>query len=280
MNKYLLKAAELNKEASNALTRYISSNRGDFPKSRLLDLVDKGALRDPGTILRGRLKGMDKQVEELGRKYNYVERQHKVDPDVNREYGMTVTATNADGRYVVHPSGAVEHQPRLVGNTYYPSRTYDFNDFDSVSRGFVDANIASHERVHEAKEVIKSIRQTLPDQKIFGHQSPNVMIRESTDVHSNPYAHLVPPAVQRNEYPDWPVIRSFNRSASKDANLVRALSGLPYGSKVPNNIYRKISSLQTSQVSQIAKKVKDSTRDYSAAELGYSPEYGGTLYRS
>lgn len=77
MNKYLLKAAELNKEASNVLTRYISANRSDFPKSRLLDLVDKGALRDPGTVLRGRLKGIDKQVEELGRKYNYVEQQHK-----------------------------------------------------------------------------------------------------------------------------------------------------------------------------------------------------------
>lgn len=220
MNKYLEKIAELEKSSGNRLVRYISENRENFPLSRLLSLSEKGVLKSPEQLLPGRNLGSKNQFEATARKYGL----NIVDQDPSKylphKPGTAAISRglNRQGGYSSKLSG---YNPGNVSthNTVPPLYAPVHGNHEENIRRLADTHVGNHE-TFEMDEGLRMVfgKGYNPATSHLGHHNMAVLLRESRDMSSNPYAHVVPP-LYREDVPSKVINESMSKGLPIDKEL-------------------------------------------------------------
>lgn len=316
MNKYLEKIA------GNRLVRHIAENRENFPLSRLLGLAEKGVLKTPEQLLPGRNFGANKQFVETSKKHGLKPRE-----------GDWVD----DG--IVYP-GTSTVDRRVLSDGQYRSRSLQYDDgtkmqhiavpplYDPIPGNHVenlrrlhDTHINNHEtfEMDEGFRLIdKGFKRPLPklpnisqpseDFRTATHWSPAVLLRESRDMSSNPYAHVGPPSTnlkafsaltneakrtganlqtlmtQRRLAPtDISSLIPMARLQTGESGLVKALQGgKPYQSNPTSSDIRRARNTPHAESEALTDKVKGNlyNRVKMNAQLAHDTTRGNPAYRN
>ena len=197
MNKYLEKIA------GNRLVRHIAENRENFPLSRLLGLAEKGVLKTPEQLLPGRNLGVVNQFTDIAQKYGLKPKQGVAIPAFPRmgvaiaDRGVSVgggyTSTVGFRGDASRPFAEVRVPP-----LYNP---VPGNHAENIKR-ISDTHTNNHE-TFEMDEALRTLKKTglLGDgYNVKSHNNPAVLLRESRDMSSNPYSHIIPPAPKKDDY--------------------------------------------------------------------------------
>lgn len=200
MNKYLEKIA------GNRLIRHIAENRENFPLSRLLGLAEKGVLKSPEQLLPGRNLGAVKQLESIASRHKLKVAPGDIDLNAPQSVG-TLRLQNRlleGGNYGAFSRMSMDGRERYA-NMFVPP-LYKPTKGDQVAniRGLHSTHVHNHEafEVDEAFKAMRDGRSDImygnvvrgKDYTVAGHNNASVLLRESRDMSSNPYAHISPPA--------------------------------------------------------------------------------------
>ena len=279
MNKYLVKIA------GNRLIRHIAENRENFPLSRLLDMAERGVIKSPEQLLPGRNFGALAQTDRMIRKHGMEPIVGELDGDaaLKRGKALVTRATLPNGEYSslsVKSKGEPAQLlslPRLHGPD--PG-----NHVENIRR-LQDTHVNNHE-LFEMDEAFRAMgrgrTKSLDDSTISStsryevdgdHWNPAVLLRESRDMSSNPYAHISPPSDFRDRFsklqqearesgrpvselvdtrrlPERDLSASLTsfRTASGEAGLVKALQrGKPYQSNPTSSDIRRSRNVTSTQ---------------------------------
>ncbi len=216
MNRYLEKIAGnigqvedlnmnnryLEKIAGNRLIRHIAENRENFPMSRLLEMAEKGLIKSPEQLLPGRNLGVKNQFNATAQKYGLNTSERPVSllfPSLNVAVADRTVAVN--GKYY-SKMGMTEDKSKVFVENKVPP-LYDpvpGNHVENIKR-ISDTHANNHE-TFEADEGLRKFRRGMlaDGTETHGHHNPAVLLRESRDMSSNPYAHIVPPQPNKDEY--------------------------------------------------------------------------------
>lgn len=211
-NIYLEKIAEMQKVAGNRLVQYISENRKDFPLSRLMGLVDKGVLKSPEQLVPGRNLGSLNQLDALTKRHKLSIQGVAAQPSVNlpanvatirrglyNDGGFSASGMSMDGRSKFQQLSIPALRPAVPG------------DVSANIRQLHDTHISNHEafEMDEAFRAMKEgrldlnldTRTMIPGRNftVAGHNNAAVLLRESRDMSSNPYAHISPTSTNFRE---------------------------------------------------------------------------------
>lgn len=204
MNQYLEKIA------GNRLIRHIAENRQNFPLSRLTRMADSGVIKSPEQLLPGRNLGAVNQFNATAKKHGMAPVEGpadtffasssvaKVDRGINpggqyrslslkNEYGHPIQQTVVPALYPPVPGDHVANIKRLHDTHVNNHETFEMDEaFRMMGRG----------------RTSKMMGNTLPSEafKTESHHNPAVLLRESRDMSSNPYAHISPAATEINKY--------------------------------------------------------------------------------
>jgi len=316
MNKYLEKIA------GNRLIRHIAENRENFPLSRLLGLAEKGVLKSPEQLLPGRNFGADKQFIETSQKHGLKPVQGDwVDEGI--VYPGTATVDRkvlSDGKYrsrslqyddgtkMQHiavpplydpiPGNHVENIRRLHDTHVNNHETFEMDEgFRLIGKGFKS-------RMPNAT----SISQPSEDFHTATHWSPAVLLRESRDMSSNPYAHVGPPSTNLKAFSaltdeakrtgaklqtlmterriapsDISSLIPMARLQSGESGLVKSLQGgKPYQSNPTSADIRRARNMRHAESEALLTKAKGNlyTRTRLNAQLAHDTIRGNPAYRN
>ena len=224
MNKYLEKIA------GNRLVRHIAENRENFPLSRLLGLAEKGALKTPEQLLPGRNLGAVNQLEGIAARNGLTIQRGDIDLNAH-QMANSMRVQNrllSNGGYGgfarkdINTGGSYSNI--MVPPLYQPMK----GDIAANIRGLHSTHVNNHE-AFEADEAFRAIKGGRTDTtmgnlirgedfKVAGHNNAAVLLRESRDMSSNPYAHISPPST------NFLKARSVGKDAKKLGVDVRDLT--------------------------------------------------------
>lgn len=202
----------LEKIAGNRLIQHIAENRKDFPLSRLMGLVEKGVLKSPEQLVPGRNLGSLNQLDALTKRHKLSIQGVAAQPSVNvpanvvtvkrgisKDGGYSLSGMSMDGRSKFQQLSIPTLRPAVPG------------DVSANIRQLHDTHISNHEafEMDEAFRAMKEGRldlnldtRTMTPGRNFtvaGHNNAAVLLRESRDMSSNPYAHISPTSTNFKE---------------------------------------------------------------------------------
>lgn len=200
MNKYLEKIA------GNRLIRHIAENRENFPLSRLLGMAEKGVIKSPEQLLPGRNLGVKNQLDAITSRHKVKLQHGDIDINAPQEVG-TLRVQNrllSDGGYGAFSRMSTNGRERYANMFVPPIHNPVKGDVESNLRGLHSTHVNNHE-AFEVDEAFKAIRDGRSDVMmgnvvrgkdftVAGHNNASVLLRESRDMSSNPYAHISLPA--------------------------------------------------------------------------------------
>lgn len=244
MNKYLEKIA------GNRLIRHIAENRENFPLSRLLGLAEKGVLKSPEQLLPGRNLGVKNQFNSMAQKHGLKARERPVSmlfPSLDTAVADRAVAVN--GKYY-SKMGMTEDKSRVYIENKVPP-LYDpvpGNHVENIKR-ISDTHANNHE-TFEADEGLRKFRRGMIEDgtETNGHHNPAVLLRESRDMSNNPYAHIVPPQPNKDEY--FKFVEQARRQGKDLAEEIQRSRILPVDPSADLPLYRARSG-EADYVSQL-----------------------------
>lgn len=203
----------MQKVAGNRLVQYISENRKDFPLSRLMGLVEKGVLKSPEQLVPGRNLGSLNQLQDITKRHKMSLTEVNNHPmvelpanvtTVRRGFsdkgGFSASGMSIDGRRRFQQLSIPTLKPAVPGDTL------------TNIKQLQDTHLANHE-AFEMDEAFRAMREgrvdidhvtgmVIPgkDFRVAGHNNAAVLLRESRDMSSNPYAHISPPSTNLLEH--------------------------------------------------------------------------------
>lgn len=211
-NIYLEKIAEIYKQAGNRLVQYISENRKDFPLSRLMGLVDKGVLKSPEQLVPGRNLGSLNQLDAMTKRHRLSIQGVTAQPSINLPANVATIRRGLYNDGGFSASGMSMDGRRKFQQLSMPSlRSAVPGDVSANIRQLHDTHVSNHE-AFEMDEAFRAIREGRVDLnpdvgmmvpgdkfKVGGHNNAAVLLRESRDMSSNPYAHISPTSTNFRE---------------------------------------------------------------------------------
>lgn len=311
MNRYLEKIA------GNRLIRHIAENRENFPMSRLLRMAEEGLIKSPEQLLPGRNLGAKAQFEQTAKKYDM----KPIEGEMSTLFMPTNTAVVQrqylnNGKYLSE-SGLANGRPfqqTAVPPLYAPVP----GDNIANIRRLHDTHVNNHEtfEMDEAFRMMGSgktrtlMGQTYPTERFRAetHHNPAVLLRESRDMSSNPYAHIVPPSTDIGDYRrlvseakkrgikeqvlaterrvspmDVSSSLPSSREFSGEAGLVRHLQGgTPYQANPTSSQIRRARNITHEESQQVLDNIKGGVFNKAkrAAALTNDTTRGNKAYRS
>jgi hypothetical protein len=295
-NIYLEKIAEMQKEAGNRLVRHIAENRESFPLSRLLNLADQGYLKTPGQLVQGRNLGSVNQLNAIADRHGLQIRSVDSIPmfappgkvNVHRgldEKGMYFSQTFSNGLNTYQNLRIPSLTPATTGDHVLNMKKLN------------DTHIANHE-AFEMDEGLRMLRSgkkrsagfgnVEPDSESYGvatHYNPAVLMRESRDISSNPYAHVstkvtnivgahkearlakkrgtsIEDAIESNRAIPFDIsagLAAARKLEGEDKFVSSLMGGRPYGSNPTSAEIAKSRNLPAGQARQMLSDIQEDT---------------------